>query len=473
MKLEGTKHGAAAIFSQSSNSFPVSRPSSDHRPSGNRRIAAPCAFSLVFMRRTYRFREYPMRFSRGTEEGPRFMIKKPIVLATACLVASLAQAAPIQSEQLLPGVTVQPSADLGISSNSMFNPRYFEGNIYANQINVPCFGRYPSGSSEPEMLVDNSFNIALEHRMVAPFRGGFSSIYLIASSSAAASTTTFTRYDYDGSNPVTVDAPDWLTIDAFDWVDEDTIIYAPYASGYRNRLYVADVVAEPFALTRNTSWNADGYATTSVSSRIRNVRTGDVFSGYAYYGDAGQNNNPGFYALNLATGAETLLGNAGTLTGGGSFGVWTVLERDGYLYVQTTDNGVQIYSMTDATTLGALYATHTKEQLDAVTGGSAQYFGLDVTADGKKWLLAGLEGKVYELLAQEGSPSLAISLSGENILLSWPASFSNLIVQATADLATGFADLDPQPAVVESDGTNTATIAILEGTDRTFFRLRQ
>ena len=39
--------------------------------------------------------------------------------------------------------------------------------------------------------------------------------------------------------------------------------------------------------------------------------------------------------------------------------------------------------MTDATTLGPLYTTYTKAQLDAATGGSTQYFGWDAAVDGK------------------------------------------------------------------------------------------
>ncbi len=241
-------------------------------------------------------------------------MKKQLILAVACLVASLAQAAPYLPEQLQLRVTVQPSFDLSIAGNTMYNPRFFDGKIYANQINNPCFGRYPSGSITPEVVVNNSGNLALEHRMVAPFRGAYRTNYMIGSSSAAASTTTFARYDFDGNNPVTVDSPDTLTVDAFDWVDDDTIIYAIYTSGSRNKLYLADVAAEPFTVTKNTTWNANGFITTSVTTRIRNVRKGDVYSGYAYYGDAGQNGNPNFYALNLVTSVETLLGNAGTLS---------------------------------------------------------------------------------------------------------------------------------------------------------------
>ena len=130
-------------------------------------------------------------------------------------------------------------------------------------------------------------------------------------------------------------------------MDDNTIIYTVYSpSTNRDRLYLADVVAAPFALNRNTAWNANGYITTSASTRIRNVRVGDAYSGYAYYGDGNQSSNPNMYVVNLATAAETLLGNAGTLTGTGSFGVWTVLERGGYLYVQTTDNARSDYDYT-------------------------------------------------------------------------------------------------------------------------------
>ncbi len=376
-------------------------------------------------------------------------------------------AEPYRPEELQLRTTVRPSMDLGIAGNSMFNPRFFDGKIYANQINVPCFGRYPSGSVTPEMVVDNSGNSALEHRMVAPFRGANRASYILGSSSAAAATTTFTRYDFAGYSPWPVDSPDTLTADAFDWADDDTIIYAIYTSGNRNKLYLADVVADPFSMTKNTTWNADGFISTS-ATRIRNVRKGDLYQGYAYYGDAGQA-NPSFYAFNLATGAETLLGNLSGLTGAtSSYGLWTAVERDGYLYVQTTDNGIFVYHLTDATTLGSLYATYTKEQLDAITGGSTQYFGLDLTPNGRKLLLGGLEGKVYEF---EGRPSLTITRSGSGLELSWPASDRPIVLQSSPGLPAGFVDVDPQPSAVAGGERNTVTVPL--GPDSMFFRLRQ
>ncbi len=362
----------------------------------------------------------------------------------------------------------RPCGDLGVTAQNMFNGRYFDGAIYANQINTPCFGRYASGSSVPEMLVNNAANTGLEHRLVAPFRGNFKTSYLLGSSSAMIAGSLMTRYNFDGSHPVSVDTPGRVTVDAFDWAEDDLLIYAVYTSGHRNRLYLADVTAEPFSVKPNTRWNMNGYVTTSVTERIRNVRRGDVFSGYAYYGDAGQNNNPKFYALNLATGVETLLGGAGQLTGSGSFGVWTVLERGGYLYVQTTDNGIQVYELVNATTLGALLTIHTKPQLDALTGGSVQYWGLDVSADGEQLLLSGGNGQASEL---EGRPALILSHSGGRVKLSWPASVSAMVVQATTDLAAGFSDLDPQPEIVVEDGKKTVTIPLAPSANQAYFRL--
>ncbi len=394
-------------------------------------------------------------------------MKKLFLLTAVSLTLTLAHAAPPLAGQLQLRNTVRLYADLGVPVQNMFNGRYFDGDIYANQINVPCFGRYASGSSVPDMLVNNANNTSSEHRMVAPFRGSLKTTYLLGSSSAIVGGALMTRYNFDGTMPVITDAPGMVTMDAFDWADDDTIIFTIYTSGYRNRLYLADVNPEPFFLNLNTTWNPNGYVTTSVTGRLRNVRRGDVFSGYAYYGDGGQNNDPKFYALNLANGQETLLGGAGQLTGSGSFGIWTVLERGGYLYVQTTDNGVQVYEMKDATTLGALYTTHTKAQLDALTGGSIQYWGLDVGPRGEL-LLSGGNGQTTEL---EGRPAVAISRAGGNVVLSWPAGVSAMTVQSATDLAAGFTDLDPQPAVEASGELKTVTIPLAPGAEQTYFRL--
>jgi hypothetical protein len=166
-----------------------------------------------------------------------------------------------------------------------------------------------------------------------------------------------------------------------------------------------------------------------------------------------------------------LLGTTGDLTGSGSFGLWTVVERGGYLYVQTTDNGIQVYNMVNATTLGNLYTNYDKTVLDAITGRPAngQYWGFDVTLDQTRFLLSTGSGLAFEF----GPPILNIGGSATDITLSWPQSVNAVVVQSSPSLSPpAFVDLDPQPAVVVSpDGKmNTATLPI--GTGNGYYRLR-
>jgi hypothetical protein len=366
-------------------------------------------------------------------------------------------------------VTLTLAADAGMGGNSTFNPRYFDGFIYANQIIFPGFGRYPSGSPDPSWVVNNQ-SIPLEHRMVAPFRGHLRSTYLLGSSMGLPpGTTTFSRYDFDGRNRVDAQTPDSQTAEGFDWVDDDTIIYTVYnPSGNRKRLYLADVSAEPFALTVNPAWNPAGFLTTSVSTRIRNVRVGDRYPDYAYYGDGNQNAQPNFYALHLPTGTETLLGNAGSLTGSGSYGVWTVLERGGYLYVQTTDNGIQVYRLRSATEIETLHATYSAENLTAATGYTGQHYGLDVTPDGQQWLLGAVGGVVFEL----GPPVLSLTRSDTGAVLRWPSSVQAVVVQGALELsAPDFADFVPQPFIQVVGKWRVAEFPIEHAS--MFYRLRK
>lgn len=391
---------------------------------------------------------------------------------TICLATLAAHAGPNQPKQLALRTAINLGADLGIGGNSMYNPRYFDGDIYVCQINTPSFGRYPSGSNIPTLLVDTT-GTPFEHRMMAPFRGAKKSVYLLGSSGA--NTTAFSRYNFDGQNRVDVEVPGGAqAAESFDWVDENTIIYTTYnPSANRRRLSLARVVAEPFSVTADTRWNVNGYVNTSASTRIRNVRVGGTHTGYAYYGDAGQNDHPKFYTLNLATGAESLLGDAGELTGGGSFGLWTAVERGGRLYVHTTDNGIQVYNLISAATLGALHTTYTKEDLDTATSYAGQYWGFDVSTDGKALLLAGGQSQVFELaVPAEESLRLSIARSGADIILSWPASIANVTVQSATSLSPpNFADLNPQPAITTEQNVKRAAVRI--GAANTFYRLRR
>jgi hypothetical protein len=401
-------------------------------------------------------------------------------------VFELQRRAPVLSGQWQLRGIVRPCADVtpARQGNSTYNPRYFDGDIYATQLSdatFRCFGHYDGAS---RAFLGGAIPPVNEHRMLGRLRGPGGSTYLMGTGGWFGDTPqtfspTFTRYDSDtwASNPVATNSIDDQVVESFDWVDDDTMIstcYLNVPSGNRKKLYLTDVAADPFGVTKNTTWNAAGYVTTGVSTRIRNVRVGDVapYSGYAYYGDAGQNSNPSFYAINLTNGVSTLLGSVGTLTGGGSFGLWTVIERGGYLYVQTTDNGIQVYGpMINATNTGPLYTTYTKAELDAVTSlvSTNQYYGLDVSADGKKMLLGAPFGNVYEL---EPALRLGISQSGANVILSWPAYYTGAVVQSSATLEPGsFADVSPPPAMVVVGDRITATIPV-DPSAPVFFRLR-
>ncbi|HWQ90439.1 MAG TPA: hypothetical protein VN673_02120 [Clostridia bacterium] len=398
-------------------------------------------------------------------------MKTNLCLLTAlCLAPAWVQAQPLQNAELQLGLTVKLYEDLPtpIAVSSIFNCRYFDGDIYVNQINVNAFGRYKSGSPLPTLTVDNT--AVGEHRMVAPFRGANKTKYLIGSGSGATQNDLMSRYDFDGQNKVDFPFPGALTVEGFDWADDDTIICTAYDSGNRNKLILVDVVADPFSLALNTSW-ANGYVTTSVTTRIRNVRRGDVYSGYAYYGDAGQVDNPNFYAVNLATGQETLLGNAGPLTAsGGSFGLWTVVERGGYLFVQTTDDGIQIFQMTSATQLGPWHATYNRSELDMMSGTIApdKYYGFDVTPDGKRFLLGNGAG----ITAEIGAPLLNVTTLGSEAVLAWPASVVNVTVESAASLApASFTDMPVPPAVYQDGKFNKANVTMTP--EAAFFRLRR
>ena len=401
-------------------------------------------------------------------------MKKTLILAAACLVASLAQAAPpFTPDQLQLRVRVQPWHDLGTNANSMYNPRFFDGYIFASQINWNCFACYPSGSSIIVAGALTGTNTPTRGpRMMSPFRGAYRWTYLLGSGGTA---NVFTRWNWDATNPQDVTFPDGQLTESFDWVDDDTIICTDYTSGNRKRLYLVDVTANPFTLTRNTTWNANGYITSAITTRIRNVRVGKGagFSNYAYYGDNGVSVNPNVYALNLTTGVETLLGHwNGNLKAGiaggaesDSWGLWTVVECGGYLYLQSSDDGVQIYSMTDPTTMGALYTSYSpQDMLLATVAPRPALYGFDVAQNNEGLLLGSSSGGVYEL----GPPTLTAAKSGTDIILSWPASVTAVTVQSSSSLSpSSFGPI--YPTITVDGERNTATITPGSGSE--FFRL--
>ena len=117
----------------------------------------------------------------------------------------------------------------------MYNCRFFDGSVYAAQINNYCWARFPRGSSIASAAVLEATGKPAWCRP-SPARP--------TCWPPAALSLPFTRYDFDGTNPVDADLPDGQLVESFDWVDDNTIICNDYTSGNRKRLYLVDVTAE-------------------------------------------------------------------------------------------------------------------------------------------------------------------------------------------------------------------------------------
>ncbi len=318
-------------------------------------------------------------------------LSTPFILVWTLGIAQQTLGAPLPNESLKVGTVMDIGKDLPARS-SMYNPRSFGGKNYLVQINAPqrAVGCYPAGSTTYEALAN--IKDGAEVRMAGAFPAA--NYVLLA---GGADNDYFSRIDPNLNLDTRVFAKNLaLMPNSFDWVDQDTIIHASYKSGLRTNLYLTDIQADPFQVTANTSWNANGYVPTGATTRIRNVRVGDHYKGYAYYGDAGVK-NAGFWAIHLATGVSTPLGTL-AVTGDGSWGLWTVKEVDGFLYVHTTHDGIYVYTMTDATTLGPLHSRYTKESLDALAKDTNPNWGLDVVDDGARMLLSAGLGRVIEII---------------------------------------------------------------------------
>jgi hypothetical protein len=123
-----------------------------------------------------------------------------------------------------------------------------------------------------------------------------------------------------------------------------------------------------------------------------------------------------------------------------------------------------------------LQTTYTKDDIDAATGYSGQYWGFDITADRKSLLLGGGGGMVFELLARLDEPvapfSISIARSGADIVLSWPSSVTGAVIQSSVTIApASFTDLSPQPPVTVVQDQNQATLRPEAGA--VFYRLRK
>ena len=355
-------------------------------------------------------------------------------------VTTLALGEPLPSGSLKVGTVIDIGKEL-VSSSSMYNPRSFGGKNYVVQINSPQrgVGCYPAGSAIYEALA--GIEDGAEPRMAGPFQAADYVLF-----SGGASNDYFSRIDPNLNLDTRILATNLdVRPSSYDWVDDDTIIHNSYKSGLRANLYLTDVNPEPFQVTANTNWNANGYVTTEATTRIRNVRVGDIYSGYAYYGDAGTN-TAGFWAINLATGVSTQLETL-SVTGDGSWGLWTVKEVDRFLYVHTTHDGIYVYNMTDATTLGTLHTRYTKDSLDALAEDTNPNWGFDVVDDGGRMLLSAGLGRVIEIIdsriAGAPTPSDGAVDVKQTLILKWSAgdqALSHQVYFGTDEEAVHIAD---------------------------------
>jgi len=351
-------------------------------------------------------------------------------------VTTLALGAPLPSGSLKVGTVIDIGNDLGYRS-SMYNPRSLAEKNYIVQINNKGFGCYPVDSAVYEALCSNEDGFGT--RMAGPFPAAD---YVLAAGDSG--NDLFSRFDPNLSLDTRVFATNLdVRPSSYDWVDGNTIIHNSYKSGLRSNLYLTDINPDPFQVTANTSWNANGYVTTEATTRIRNVRMGDIYNGYAYYGDAGTE-NAGFWAIDLATGVSIQLGTL-SVTGSGSWGLWTVKEVDGFLYVHTTHDGIYIYNMTDATTLGTLHTRYTKDKLDALAEDTNPNWGFDVVDDGRRMLLSAGLGRVIEIIDSR--------------------------IAGAPDPASGATDVNQAPILKWSPGDQALSHQVYFGTDEEAVRI--
>lgn len=313
----------------------------------------------------------------------------------ALLMVAVATAAPIPPDQLQV-TSIINTTDALFGANSNYNPRHFAGNNFALQINNTAgVVRQMAGADEPDVALTLAGEP--EARMVAPMEGGQSTTWLLLGGGANEPQFSRVPFNAEDSTDRTYAGPDDHEPNSFDWVDEDTIVYASYE--FRDTLYLADVVAEPFDVVPNTLWNANASVQTP-AGRIRNVRVGDVYNGFAYFAESAVATDARVFALDLQTGQSTVVTTIDDVSGDGSWGLWTVKESDGYLYVQTSHDGVYVYEMQNATTVGDLHTWYTKEDIDDLmieAGGSVTpNWGFDVANRGSLMLFGG-SGTVIEV----------------------------------------------------------------------------
>jgi hypothetical protein len=339
-----------------------------------------------------------------------------LAVLAVLLLTSQAWASPVLSGSLVLHATMTDGA-----GGSSYNPRIYGSNNYTVDITTGTFGKWATGSSTATSITTAGAEL---HRMVGEIPG---SGYLMAASGAAANNL-MTRYNSDGTSGVTADDPipeASSAVATYAWTGTANrfVANAYKPNGDRGKLYVADVTPSSFATSLVSSF-------TTSATYIRSVSTGSTYTNTAYYGD-GEPSGTGsgnFWAMDLATGAETLLGNFGwtaSSTGAYDKTLWTVAERGGYLYVQGANgngngNVVQVYAMSGATALASStpVVSYSGATLTALTGRS-EFYGFDATADGQRMLFSSNGGQAFEIVPEPATGVLAIGALVAFLLFRW------------------------------------------------------
>jgi hypothetical protein len=85
-----------------------------------------------------------------------------------------------------------------------------------------------------------------------------------------------------------------------------------------------------------------------------------------------------------------------------------------------------------------------------------------------------IEGGFWAIIVQQlGYPSLAITLNGANLLVSWETAEPGFILQSTTNLAAPAFWADSGLSVTTNGATNLVTFPIVPDTEKKFFRLRR
>ncbi|MDD4018529.1 MAG: hypothetical protein PHV28_11365, partial [Kiritimatiellae bacterium] len=160
--------------------------------------------------------------------------------------------------------------NISITSGSAYNPRICGDEIFGSRLGStvaqPCgIARFLSGSTTPDVLQ----TYTNDARMISVMGGGTNKTWVIAAGGNG--NDYFSRMDYATLSNRVFATGGAIRANTFAWVDEDTIIASSYMGGSRTNLYLFDITADPFTVTPNTTWNANGYVATPVTERIRSI----------------------------------------------------------------------------------------------------------------------------------------------------------------------------------------------------------